>query len=93
MAQDETLVINLALPAGYELAALPTSANVELPDGGGRFVCSAATPAPGTVVLTSRLSLARAVYPAAQYANLRELYRRLLEKQSEQLVVQKKAGS
>ena len=93
MAQDETLVVNLALPVGYELAALPTSANIELPDGGGRFVCSAAMPAPGTVVLTSRLSLARAVYPAAQYANLRELYRRLLEKQSEQLVVQKKAGS
>jgi hypothetical protein len=31
------------------------------------------------------------VYPAAQYAHLRELYRRLLEKQGEQLVVRKKA--
>ena len=90
-AQDETLVVSLALPAGYELAALPAPANVELPDGGGRFVCSAAVPTPGTVVLTSRLSLARSVYPAAHYANLRELYRRLLEKQGEQLVVQKKS--
>ena len=92
-AQDETLVVNLTLPAGYELAALPAPANVELPNGGGRFVCSVATPTPGLVVLSSRLSLAHAVYPAAHYANLRELYRRLLEKQSEQLVVQKKAGS
>ena len=48
---------------------------------------------PHTLVLTSRLSLAHAVYPAAHYANLRELYRRLLEKQGEQLVVQKKAGN
>ena len=92
-AQDETLVVTLTLPTGYELAALPAPANVELPNGGGRFVCSAATPAQGTVVLTSRLSLAHAVYPAAHYANLRELYRRLLEKQGERLVVQKKAGS
>ncbi|MET4075318.1 DUF3857 domain-containing protein [Hymenobacter sp. UYCo722] len=93
MAQDETLVVSLALPVGYELAALPAPANLELPDGGARFVCSTTTPAPGTVVLTSHLSLSRAVYPAAQYASLRELYRRLLEKQGEQLVVQKKAGS
>ena len=71
----------------------PAPANVELPDGGGRFVCSAATPGTGTVVLISRLSLARAVYPAAQYAGLRELYRRLLDKQGEPLAVQKKAGS
>ena len=93
IAQDETLVVSLTLPAGYELAALPAPTNLELPNGGGRFVCSATTPAPGTVVLTSRLSLAKTVYPAADYSNLRELYRRLLEKQGEQLVVQKKAGS
>jgi hypothetical protein len=48
---------------------------------------------PGTVVLTSRFSLNQAVYPAAQYPQLRELYRRLLEKQTELLVVQKKPGS
>ncbi|MDQ2795225.1 MAG: hypothetical protein M3Y12_14635, partial [Bacteroidota bacterium] len=90
-AQDETLVVSLTLPPGYELAALPPPANVGLPEGGGRFVCSVALPTPGTVVLTSRLSLARPVYPAAQYASLRELYRRLLEKQGEQLVVQKKS--
>ena len=91
-AQDEILVVNLALPAGYELAALPASIAVELPDGGGRFMCSTTTPTPGAVVLTSRLRLAHTAYPAAQYANLREFYRRLLEKQAEQLVVQKKAG-
>ncbi|MCI1188844.1 DUF3857 domain-containing protein [Hymenobacter sp. DH14] len=93
MAQEETLVVNLALPAGYELAALPTAVVMELPGNGGRYVCSAATPTPGTVTLTSRLSLNQAVYPAAQYPQLREFYRRLLEKQAEQLVVQKKAGS
>ena len=92
LAQDETLVINLTLPAGYELAAVPKPVVVELPEGGGRFLCSVAVAAPGAVTLTSRLNLRQAVYSAAQYPNLRELYRRMLEKQGEKLVIQKIAG-
>ncbi|MBH8557576.1 DUF3857 domain-containing protein [Hymenobacter negativus] len=90
--QDETLVVSLTLPAGYELAAVPKPVVVELPGGGGRFVCSVAA-TPGAVMLTSRLSLSQAVYSAAQYPNLREFYRLLLEKQGEKLIIQKKAGS
>ena len=93
MAQDEILLVNLTLPAGYELAAVPPPLLLNLPEGGGRFVCATTTPTPGAVVLTSRFSLNEAVYPAAQYPQLRELYRRLLEKQAELLVVQKKPGS
>ncbi|MDB5271319.1 MAG: hypothetical protein JWP58_4359 [Hymenobacter sp.] len=92
IAQDETLVVNLTLPAGYELAAVPKPAVVELPEGGGRFMCTVAA-TPGAVTLTSRLSLRQAVYSAAQYPNLRELYRLMLEKQGEKLIIQKKAGS
>ncbi|WP_216690017.1 DUF3857 domain-containing protein [Hymenobacter siberiensis] len=92
LAQDETLVINLTLPAGYELAAVPKPAVVDLPEGGGRFMCSVAA-APGAVTLTSRLTLRNAVYSAEQYPNLRELYRLMLEKQGEKLIIQKKAGS
>ena len=71
---------------------MPIAANAELPNGGGHFVRSTTVPAPGPKVLTSRLRLAHAVPPAAHYASLRELYRRLLEKQGERLVVQEKAG-
>ena len=92
LAQEETLVVNLTLPAGYELAAVPKPAVVELPDGSGRFLCSVAA-TPGAVTLTSRLTLRQAVYSAAQYPNLRELYRLMLEKQGEKLIIQKKAGS
>ncbi|MEL5995099.1 DUF3857 domain-containing protein [Hymenobacter segetis] len=90
--QEETLVVNLTLPAGYELAAVPRPAVVDLPEGGGRFMCSVAA-TPGAVTLTSRLTLRQAVYGAAQYPNLRELYRLMLEKQGEKLIIQKKAGS
>ena len=89
--QDETMLVTLTLPAGYELAELPKPAVVDLPGGSGRFVYSATAPTPGTVQFTSRLSLREALYPAGQYANLRELYRLMLAKQSEKLVIKKKA--
>ena len=92
MMQEETVMVTLTLPAGYELASVPRPAVVDLPEQGGRFLYSVATTAPGVVQLTSRLNLRKPVYAAADYANLRELYRQLLEKQGEKLVIQKKAG-
>jgi hypothetical protein len=89
--RDETLLVSLALPAGYELASLPKSAVMEIPGGSARFVYSAV--ANGTTVqLVSRLWLRNTEYSAAQYADLRELYRLMLEKQGEKLIIQKKAG-
>ena len=89
---DETVLLTLTLPTGYELAEIPKPTVVKLPNEGGQFSCNVAAPAPGTVQLTSRLSLRRAVYAPEQYANLRELYRLMLEKQAEKLIIQKKAG-
>jgi hypothetical protein len=89
--QDETLLVTLALPAGYELAEPPKNAVVELPDGSARFVYNVTTNGP-TVQLLSRLALRNTVYGAAQYAELRELYRLLLAHQTEKLVIRKKAG-
>lgn len=89
--QDETTMVTLTLPEGYELAEMPKPAVVDLPEGGGRFLYSVAAGAPGTVQITSRLSLRKAVYAAAEYTSLREFYRLMLEKQSERLVIKKKA--
>ncbi|MBF9236822.1 DUF3857 domain-containing protein [Hymenobacter sp. BT683] len=91
--QEELLVLNLTLPAGYELAETPKPAAINLPHDTGRFRYTVGSPKPGVVQLTSRLTLSNAVYPAEEYANLRELYRLLLARQSEKLIIQKKAGS
>ncbi|MBF9143504.1 DUF3857 domain-containing protein [Hymenobacter properus] len=88
--QDETLMITLHLPADYELADRPKPSQVELPDGGGRFFYSVAVEG-STVNITSRLSLRKPVYAAEEYVHLRELYRLMLEKQREKLVIKKKA--
>ena len=89
--QDETTMVTLTLPEGYELAEQPKPAVVDLPDGGGRFLYSVAAGTPGTVQITSRLNLRKTVYAAAEYNSLREFYRLMLEKQGEKLVIKKKA--
>jgi hypothetical protein len=92
MAQEETVMVTLTLPAGYDLAEIPKPAVIDLPEHGGRFLYSVAAAGPGRVQLTSRFILHNAVYPASQYAALRELYGLMLAKQAEKLIIQKKAG-
>ena len=89
--QEETMMITLTLPAGYELAELPKPTTIDLPDGGGRYLYSVTNTATGAVQLTSRLNLRKALYAAADYQNLREFYRLMLAKQAEKLVIKKKA--
>ena len=89
--QDETMMVTLTLPDGYELAETPKAAVVEMPDGGGRFLYSATAATPGIIQLTSRLSLRKPVYSAEEYVHLREFYRLMLAKHNEKLVIKKKA--
>ncbi|MBX0292175.1 DUF3857 and transglutaminase domain-containing protein [Hymenobacter sp. HSC-4F20] len=89
-ALDETVLINITLPAGYELEETPKGMAVEIPEGGGRFLYSV-QPGQGTLQIISRLSLMRPVYSAEEYAHLREFFTHVITKQGEKLVLKKKA--
>jgi hypothetical protein len=88
---DETVVMTLTLPAGYEVEELPKPTAMSLPDNGGRFLFQAQPAADGTIQIMSRLNLSRAVYSAEEYVSLREFYRLVVAKQAEQLVLKKKS--
>ena len=88
MGLQNVVRVTVTLPPGY-VAELPKPATLALPDGGGRYLFSATAPTPGTVLLTSYLTLAKPVYGADEYASLREFYRLVLAKQAEALVVKK----
>jgi hypothetical protein len=90
MPQDETTTLSLTLPAGYELAEIPKTAVVDLADNGGRFLYNV-TAEGSTVQITSRMNLRKPVYAADEYEHLREFYRLMLAKQTEKLVIKKKA--
>ncbi|MEJ7658605.1 MAG: hypothetical protein WKG07_02705 [Hymenobacter sp.] len=91
MMQQEIISLTLTLPPGY-VAELPKPVTLALPAQGGRYVYAASSPVPGTVRLLSRLNLDKPVYTADEYQALRELYRQMLAKQAEALVI-KKTGS
>ncbi|WP_162303597.1 DUF3857 domain-containing protein [Hymenobacter sediminis] len=86
---DETLMMNITLPTGYELEETPKGMVVELPEGGGRFIYNV-QPGQGTIQIVSRMSLARPVYSAQEYTYLREFFTHVITKQAEKLVLKKK---
>jgi transglutaminase-like putative cysteine protease len=88
MMQQEVIRVTLKVPAGY-VASLPTATSLVLPDNGGRYIYTASSPTSDTVVLMSRLTLDKPVYSAQEYHALRELYRQMLAKQAEALVIKK----
>jgi hypothetical protein len=90
MLQQDIIRVTLTLPPGY-VAELPKPVSLALPNNGGRYVYAATSASPNTVQLMSRLTFDKPVYSAVEYGALRELYRLLLAKQAEALVI-KKAG-
>lgn len=90
MLQQDIIRVTLTLPPGY-VAELPKPVTLALPNEGGRYMYAATSPSPSTVQLVSRLTFDKPVYSAVEYGALRELYRLLLAKQAEALVI-KKAG-
>ncbi|SDX89578.1 DUF3857 domain-containing protein [Hymenobacter psychrophilus] len=87
---EETTMITLTLPAGYELAETPQGLVMDLPEKGGRFLYGVQS-TPAGIQLVSRLSLSRPVYSAEEYTYLREFFARLMAKQGERLVIKKKS--
>jgi hypothetical protein len=90
MLQQDIIRVTLTLPPGY-VAELPKPVSLALPNNGGRYIYSATSATPNTVQLMSRLTFDKPVYSAVEYGALRELYRLLLAKQAEALII-KKAG-
>ncbi|UOQ74370.1 DUF3857 domain-containing protein [Hymenobacter cellulosilyticus] len=88
---DETVMLTIQLPAGYQAEELPKPSIVDLPDNGGRFSYTVMDNGQGTVQIASRMSLRKPVYMAEEYAYLREFYNRMLAKQAEQIVLKKKS--
>jgi hypothetical protein len=88
MLQQDIIRITLTLPPGY-VAELPKSVTLALPNEGGRYMYAATSAGPNTVQLVSRLTFDKPVYGAVEYGALRELYRLLLAKQAEALVIKK----
>ncbi|MGB0838948.1 MAG: DUF3857 domain-containing protein [Chitinophagales bacterium] len=81
-------ILSLTIPEGYEIAELPESAKLSLPNGGGKFTYVASKN--GKVVqLMSKLDIKQVVFTPEEYAAIRGFYAAIVEKHAEQIVLKK----
>ena len=82
------IMMNISIPEGYEIESLPEVATVRLPDNLGSYAFKITkTPTGISVVMLKEIN--SAVIPSEKYGSLRELYRILVEKEQEKVVLKK----
>jgi hypothetical protein len=86
---DNLYLLNLEIPAGYDVEELPKSAKVAFNGDDGSFEYLIARQE-SMIQLRCRIKLNKAYFSADDYANLRDFYAFIVKKQSEQIILKKK---
>ncbi|MES2734199.1 MAG: DUF3857 and transglutaminase domain-containing protein [Bacteroidota bacterium] len=86
---DETFLLTIALPAGYEVEELPKPAIISLPEGAAKFTYSVSVS--GSILqVVSKLTIKKTFFGVEEYAHLKEFYNYIVTKHAEQIVLKKK---
>jgi hypothetical protein len=85
---DETYTCSFTIPEGYKVEEMPKGAIIDLPEKAGRFTYMVAVNG-NTVQISSRISLKKPVYYAAEYPFLKEFFNQIVAKHAEQIVIKK----
>jgi Domain of Unknown Function with PDB structure (DUF3857)/Domain of Unknown Function with PDB structure (DUF3858)/Transglutaminase-like superfamily len=86
---DETYVLSMEIPHGYEVEEIPKSARVLFNEKEGLFEYLIQKDESG-IQLRTRIKLNRTVFQPEDYNSLRDFYGYIVKKQSEQIVFKKK---
>jgi hypothetical protein len=87
---DEIYNFSLKVPAGYAVEELPKAVNLKWEDGSVVFqYIVAPANADGVVKITSKLSIKKPVFYAAEYADLKKTFDDIVAKHAEQIVLKK----
>jgi len=89
-AFDETFVLNMEVPSGYEMDEIPESIKVNFDEEGTNFFEYIISHSRGVISFRSRIKLTRSYYLPEEYEILREFFNLIVSKQSEQVVLKKK---
>ncbi|WP_088340603.1 DUF3857 domain-containing protein [Robiginitalea sediminis] len=85
---QEKMNISINLPEGYQVSSLPESVAMGLPEDIGSFSYHVGQQG-NTLQLVVELNINKAVVPSTYYQSLRELYKNVVQKESEQVVLTK----
>jgi len=85
---EENLRIIIEFPASYKLEKLPKSEKFKLPDNDGSFSIIYAQEE-NKISIRSKINIAKSKFTAEEYYNLKELFKNIVRKQAEQIVLKK----
>ncbi len=86
VAQEETFVLTLEYPPNFHLDEIPKNIALAMPNKGGRFLFSCNNLG-NKLTVSYSLSLTKAVYDAAEYQSLKELFARIVQLRQTDLVL------
>jgi len=87
---DETFVLTMEVPKGYEVDELPKQMIAKFDEEGSSFFEYRISVSNNVISFRSRVKLARAFFLPEEYQTLREFFNLIVSKQSEQIVFKKK---
>jgi hypothetical protein len=90
-AIDETYLLRMDIPAGYEVDELPKQIMVRLNEQGDGLFEYRISQSNGSISLRSRIRVSRAYFLPEEYEILREFFNLVVKKHSEQIVFKKKS--
>ena len=85
---DERIVINITLPASYNLSEKPKDMAIGLPDGGGRYLLQSNVN-DNVISVNQILQLNKAIYQAEEYLYLKEFYSKIIQNQKTEFLLKK----
>jgi hypothetical protein len=89
-ATDEAYILKMEVPKGYVLEELPKSIKMNYDDEGKTFFEYIISEKNGTIMLRSRVKIARTFFAPDEYEILREFFAQIVNKHNEQIVFKKK---
>ena len=85
---QDRYMITINIPDGYTVEHLPEPISLVLPEGLGKFTYNISTSG-AHISLRVEMEMNTPIFPPQYYQNLRELYRQVVEKESEKVILVK----
>jgi hypothetical protein len=87
---DETFLLTMEIPAGYEVDEMPKQIIAKLDEQQSAYFEYRISQSGNTISLRSRIKVNRTLFLPEEYVNLREFFNLIVKKQNEQIVFKKK---
>jgi len=85
---EETQILKLEVPAGYQVEKLPENVRMALPDNAATFLMQC-TAMENAVQVIFRLNINKPVFLQTEYLDLKAFFDQLVKKQSEMIIIKK----